>query len=110
VSYDISLCKTIDGVDHHVHDVGNYTSNVSAMWRSALGGRDLGELCDATEQAGGLVPLLDTAIDGMRADPAAYRAMNPANGWGCYEGALEYLQRLRLGCRLHPDAKVYVSR
>lgn len=45
----------------------------------------------------------------MRSEPAAYKALGPANGWGNYEGALDYLTRLLGGCTRHPKAQISVS-
>lgn len=46
----------------------------------------------------------------MEADPAAYRAMNPPNGWGDSDGALDVLRQFRDACRKHTLTKVYISR
>ena len=89
-----------------VAEIGNYTSNVSGMWFKALGeslshfdGRNAGES----------VPQLDKAIQIMRDLPDVYRAMNPDNDWGRYEGALGYLEKLRAGCAQHPKTTIRVS-
>lgn len=83
------------------------TSNVSPMWRDALG-QPLYEFdgAPATEAAGPLT----AGIERMEADPDRYRAMNPANGWGDAQGALEVLRQLRDGCVAHPKTTVRISR
>ena len=40
------------------------------------------------------LPLLEIAIKSMEAFPEEYKALNPSNGWGTYEGALETIQEL----------------
>ncbi|MFE5582529.1 hypothetical protein [Kitasatospora sp. NPDC056531] len=107
MSYDIYL-EIDTGSDclTTVVEVGNYTSNVSPMWTRALG-EPLRELDG--QNAGHAVALLDTAISAMQAAPAEYREMNPANGWGRYEGALDYLKRLRAACAEHPKTTIRVS-
>lgn len=69
---------------------GNYTSNTSRMWGHALGG-DVGlrdfDGAPAVEAAGPL----RAAVERMRAAPEVYEAMNPANGWGDYAGAVCFL-------------------
>jgi hypothetical protein len=35
--------------------------------------------------------------------------LEPANGWGRFEGALSYLEELRAGCVAHPKAVIRVS-
>jgi hypothetical protein len=87
-------------------EVGNYTSNVSAMWCKALG-HPLGDL--AEKNAGESLPALQRAVAAMEADPGSYEAMNPPNGWGNYEGTLDYLRRLRDACAEHPKATIRIS-
>lgn len=38
---------------------------------------------------------LDTIVNGLRADPDRFRAMNPANGWGNYDDLVDVLSRMR---------------
>lgn len=88
----------------------NYTSNVSPMWYQALGGVTLGDIIELHPRAGNLLPFLLRAIRAMRADPAAYKAMNPENGWGDYYGAVRFLVWMARNCKRDPDAKVEVWR
>lgn len=111
MSYWVSLVRNLDGQEYEVFEVGNYTSNVSEMWRRAL---------EAASHDGGLASLsgkvadtdmlatLYAARNHMRNVPQEYRELEPAS-WGTYEGALEYLEKLLLGCRLHPFALIRVS-
>lgn len=108
MSYDIWLEIDTGGPEPAtVCEIGNYTSNVSGMWRDALG-RSLGDYHGApcSEAAG---PIL-RGIERMRTDPARYEAMNPENGWGDYEGALKYLERLYEACTQHPKATIAIWR
>jgi|SRR6266852_4906709 len=81
----------------------NYTSNCSGMWWEALG-RSLRDFQGApcSESAG---PLAEGA-QRMQAEPERYRAMNPENGWGDYEGALEFLRDLAEACKTHSRAVI----
>jgi len=111
VSYDISLHLDIDTggpepVDYCVDDIGNYTSNVAGMWTEALGYR-LADLNDKTAED--YAEDLKRAVIAMEADPVKYELMEPANGWGDYEGALAYLRRLRNACLAHPKAQIRIS-
>lgn len=110
MSYDIDLYMTVDTggstpVEIVIAGVGNYTSNVAGMWSDALGCR-LADLNKKT--AGDCVPALESAVAAMTADPIKYEAMNPANGWGDYQGARDYLARLRDACSEHPKATVHI--
>lgn len=89
-----------------VGEAGNYTYNVSQMYYDVLGGdglRGLHEMVCAEA-----LPLINEACAKMVADPEKYRAMNPPNGWGDYEGALRYLQGIGEMCAEHPKAKLAV--
>ena len=88
----------------------NYTSNVSGMWHKALGGISLGTLLDPEPVAETLVEPLNRAIGEMMESPEVFRQMNPPNGWGDYEGALEFLVWIRDRCMMWPKARVHVWR
>lgn len=106
MSYDVWLeidtggdePATIPGADF------NYTTNCARMWRHA--GIDLRDCKGApcSEAAG---PIAD-AVKRMEDDPDTYRAMNPANGWGDYEGALRFLRQIAEACAQHPKARLGV--
>lgn len=108
MSYDLDL-RIDTGGEHPVtvHDVGNYTSNVSGMWTKALGF----PLADLDGRlAADAIPDLRRAAWAMANNPDTYRAMNPENGWGDYEGARDYLVQLLEGCLAHPKTTIGVSR
>lgn len=109
MSYDISLVIDTGGPElATVCDApGNYTSNVSGMWRFALGFplRDLHGTV-----AGDAVAFLEPAVAILRdpANDAALRAMEPDNRWGCLEGATQYLADLLAACQRHPRASIHI--
>lgn len=49
---------------------------------------------------------LNQFIERMESDPDAYKALNPPNGWGSYETALEWLKSFHDICVAHPLAIV----
>ncbi len=85
----------------------NITHNVAAMWRMA-GVYDAlynseGEPCRKIEA------ILRVGINDMLNRPNEYKALNPSNGWGNYEGALAYLQAVYLACKENPEGIIRVS-
>ncbi|MFD3777331.1 hypothetical protein [Streptomyces sp. NPDC058612] len=111
MSYDVSLYLSVDTggpepLEVCVADIGNYTVNVARMWTDALG-HSLGDLKE--ENAGDSLPVLTAAVDTLLAHPERYRAMEPSNGWGDYEGAVSYLRSLRDACLVHPKATIRIS-
>lgn len=110
MSYDITFVIPGTTADP-VEPWRNYTSNVSRMWYDAIGAdKTLGDLIDENPTPAALLPYVECGIVAMKADPEKYRAMNPDNGWGNYEGALAYLEWLAQGCRDYPGAEVTVWR
>lgn len=107
MSYDAYMMIDTGRQSAIVQDIGNYTSNVSRMWFLALGGKRLGELDNkyGFEAAAELT----NAIAYMERDQDTFRAMNPDNDWGDYQGALNYLKRIRDACLMHPIAKLSIS-
>ena len=107
MSYDITF--VIPGTaDDPVEPWRNYTSNVSGMWSEAIGIERLADLIRDNPKPADLLPYIERGIEAMKAHPDKYRAMNPSNGWGDYDGALAYLEWLAQGCRDYPGAEVSV--
>lgn len=100
MSYDVQLTINTGKGEWRVVDIGNYTSNVSGMWFDALGGQRLSALNG--RKASDVIELLQTAIADMEARPEYYSMMNPSNGWGNYEGAVNYLKNILRECLEHP--------
>lgn len=111
MSYDFWIEADVGGGDPLCEDLytaegeyaANYTSNVSPMWSEALG-RDMSDLRGM--RCADAKPILDAAVLAMEADPARFRAMNPENGWGDYEGALKILRALADRCAKYPGAQI----
>lgn len=86
----------------------NYTHNVSPMWREA-GCYDALYNSDG-KRASETLEILNEAIKKMSQDPEKYRALNPSNGWGNYDSALQFLRDWRTSVENHPDMIIRVSR
>lgn len=102
MSYDIYL-KQMVTEEKEVADIGNYTSNVCDMWEKALG-MPLKRLDSMTAEFA--IPYLAIGIKNMTDNPQEYEEMNPDNGWGDYDGALNYLVELLEGCKKFPNSRI----
>jgi hypothetical protein len=100
MSWDISLVQKVI-----VADVGNYTWNVSPMYQEALG-MALSELNSCVAED--MIPVLAKGLADMTNNPKKYRAMNPKNGWGDYEGAVKFLGSLLSACIQNPNSYIEV--
>ncbi len=93
-------------------DAGNYTFNVSPMFAKALDsetGPNWALYVLNGMKAGDALPRLREGVRRMEEEPDVYRAMNPENGWGDYDGALRVLRSFVAECSLHPLATIHVS-
>ena len=113
MSYDVRLAIDTGGEGLvSVTEYRNPTFNLAPMFSAALGidMRDYGKgrrFLDGMPAAEAL-PIVTAALSAMALDPARFRALDPPNGWGSYEGAVEFLQWLQKKCIEHPKATVLV--
>ena len=109
----LSLALTINtgGPDPAtVWDGWNYTHNVNPMWWAALpSGESLGGFLEG-KTVSETLPDLRAAHAVMAEDPGRFRAMNPENGWGDYDTALEALRAVIEAADAHPLCSWWVSR
>jgi hypothetical protein len=89
-------------------EVGNMTSNVSAMWDMAMPDMNLRDMDG--KQCILCLDHLWAGVAWMKEHLGECRAVEPKNGWGSYEGALEFLESLRAAAEAHPDGYIRVSR
>lgn len=110
MSYDFDMVIDTGGeYPATVEDVGSCTYNVAGMFCLALDNEQGIRALDG-KTGRELIPILERAVSHIRHpdNAAAYREMNPANGWGSHEGAAETLERILAACRKHPKAKLSV--
>ena len=92
----------------HVGKEFNITHNVTAMWEKA-------GCYDALYESHGklvseILPDLSSALQKMQDNPAEFIALNPANGWGSYPVAVQFLSEVIDEFCKYPKAVVVVSR
>lgn len=86
---------------------GNITYNLGPMWREA--GLPYSDEIEG-KTAGELVPALESGLVELEADPARFKTMNPSNGWGSYDGLVEFTKRIIAAAKTWPKAIVGCSR
>lgn len=86
-----------------IADVGNYTHNVSPMYHKAMG-ITLSNLKNMN--CGDAI--LEKGIKAMKENRKEYEKLNPKNGCGNYEGALDFLCRILEACKENPLCKISV--
>ena len=87
--------------DLHINEEDfNYTYNVSKMWYACFPEKGIREHYGLTgEQA---VPVLRQLRDYMEDNYEVLTKWNPENGWGSYDGALEFVNKLILASIRNP--------
>lgn len=89
----------------------NITHNLASMAREA----GIYEMCWKPEElnithAHQLIPLLRGGLINLKLYPERFKAFNPENGWGNYEGLVEFMTNYLNACEAHPQARVSVWR
>ena len=116
MSYDVYLTKRKDILeDEELYNpefddtvcCGNYTFNVFEMLSKAFHRDDWKYIHG--KQARHALKDLHKAIQNMALYPDKYKAMNPENGWGSYDGALNWLTKIYSKCTEYPEYYIYIS-
>jgi hypothetical protein len=103
MSWDFYMDVDVGGPEPlSVQDGINYTTNVSGMYKAAMGGGGIRQLAGKTGRE--CLAILRLAILAMEDDPAKYKSMNPSNGWGDSESAIGLLRELSAWCVEAPRA------
>lgn len=71
----------------------NYTYNVAPMWRKIFPDAKCMVDIDGMTGKDSLHKLMDARI-AMEFKPEVFKALNPENNWGSYDGFLKYLKQL----------------
>lgn len=85
----------------------NYTHNVVPMWEKA-GVYEALYKSDG-KQAKEIIPELEIGYEFMKNNPDLFIPLNPPNGWGDYETALEFLNNILDSCKKYPKTIIQVS-
>lgn len=88
-------------ITHNLADMAKAAGVYQYLWRPEEVG---------VERAAQLIGPLAERLDDLRAHPDQYRALNPSNGWGDYEGLVRFVKEYLAACREHPTAHVRIWR
>lgn len=92
-----------------------YWRNITHNLNKMAGAAGIYEACWRPEGIGvthakQLIPLLKAGLERLLADPEKFKAFNPKNGWGDYEGLVNFVRDYLARCEQYPEATVSVSR
>lgn len=114
MSLDVSLKET-----HPVNVFSlNITHNLNKMARAVelSNGMTLYDVLWRPDEQYGLElarDITDLLMEGYKAlvsNPTFYKTFNPENGWGTYEGLVNFVEAYKDACKEHPEAELSISR
>lgn len=88
------------------HNLGRMASAVSEEFYKALWRPEELKITQAHE----LIPFLLAGVAKLAEDPDTYKALEPENGWGDYDGLFDFATSYIIACMKYPNANVSVSR
>ena len=88
-------------ITHNLNQMANQAGLYGYLWRP-------GEL--GITKASDLIAPLATGLSFLKSHPDELRRFEPSNGWGTYEGLVEFVEKYLEACQAFPEATVQVSR
>jgi hypothetical protein len=88
-------------ITHNLNTMANDAGIYKYLWRPD----ELG-IVVAKE----LIKPLEEGLALLKSEPARFKQFNPKNGWGTYEGLVEFVDSYLEACKKYPEAKVSVWR
>lgn len=88
-------------ITHNLGGTAEKAGLYKALWRP----EEIG-----VKHAADLVNLLNAGLHLLKSNPDYFRKFNPENGWGTYEGLVNFVEKYLEACKEYPDADVSVSR
>jgi hypothetical protein len=98
--YDGNITHNLGQMARQVH-VGNALTLYDVMWRPDEHGMKF---------ARDIADYLDVGFNVLLSEPSFFSTFNPENGWGSYEGLVDFVYEYRRACWDNPDATIGVSR
>lgn len=88
-------------ITHNLTIMANKANIYEALWRPDENGY---------KQAKDLILRLEHGLRNLRSNPEYFKQFNPENGWGTYEGLIDFVEKYLEACKKWPNAKVSVWR
>ena len=103
MSLDVYLTRDVysANITHNLNNMAEQAGIYEALWRPDEAGY---------WRAEELIEPLSAGLIKLLADPDYYKAFNPPNGWGSYEGLVKFVTEYIEACKENRDAKITVSR
>ena len=98
----IKDCEVYEAnITHNLGRMAAVAGLYDCMWRPEEHGY---------KTAGQIIEPLRAGLEKLKQDPDKFKALNPANGWGDYDGFVAFVENYLAACVKYPDAVIYASR
>ena len=107
MSLDITLTAVREtsvferNITHNLNRMADEAGIYGVIWRPEENG---------IETAAQLIEPLQTGLALLKDEPDRFKALNPPNGWGKYEGLVSFVEAYLAACIANPDATIEASR
>lgn len=107
MSLDVSLTALVESsvfdrnITHNLSKMAHAAGLYEAIWRPE-------EI--NVYKASDLVPILEAGLRNLINNKDELVKLSPKNGWGSYEGLLDFVEEYLENCKMYPDSKISVSR
>lgn len=98
----VPACPTCDRPEESVGDFNLTYNLIPMLW--AAGMPRWAEFVGMNAADAGL--MWEAVVDELKSKPDLYKTLNPENGWGNYEGAVNTLTELAACCAAYPSARI----
>lgn len=88
-------------ITHNLNKMADEAGIYQHLWRP----EELG-----IKKAVELIEPLTKALADLKSKPDHYKQFNPKNGWGDYDGFVDWVERYLTACKEYPDGEISVSR
>lgn len=88
-------------ITHNLNAMASEAGIYKHLWRPDEIGID---------KAKELIQPLTDGLAALNTNPERFKKFNPSNGWGTYEGLVEFVKEYLCACIRYPEARVSVSR
>lgn len=107
MSLDVSLIAMrptevyTNNITHNLNKMATEAGIYKHLWRP--------EEIGITKAEELIMPLME-GLKLLKNDPARFKKLNPENGWGSYEGLIDFIENYLEACVKNPDATIEISR
>ena len=88
-------------ITHNLNSMASEAGCYEALWRPDEHG---------LEEAHQIESKLGEGLLELLSNPTYYKSFNPENGWGSYDGLVNFIVEYLKACNTYPSAKIVVSR